>query len=120
MNTDADVASNRRMTARLRINLKPKKGPRHVYASPEYGAPPMPVCAMMRVNPFIARADSVECRDCAVRVPRQAPWDAYRLRGTERFIGYALRIVNNMALVIGYGDSEPEAVWDIKTRKRLK
>lgn len=120
MNTDADAGSTpKKVTTRLRINLKPKKGPKHIFVSPEYGAPPMPVCRQMTVRSLV-RGRSVECKECASRVRMIKPWDAYRLRDTEHFMNMYLRRESGMVLALWYGDAEPEAVWDVKSLKRLK
>ena len=92
----------------------------HTYLPVDYQGPAIPLCQHVEVRHYVTRNEAVKCAECNRRSRRLAPWDAARFRSTERFMGTYFRFESGMVLLLWYGEPEPEMVWDLKTRRRLK
>ena len=97
-----------------------RKRPEHWYFCPEYGAPAVRACELMEVPKHFMRRAAVTCKECNARVRRLPPWEVYWHADSERRWNGGLYRVDRVMMFRYYSKDEPDAAWDIKTRRRLK
>lgn len=97
-----------------------RKRHEHEYVSPEYGAPVVRACELMNTSEKFLRYEAVACKECNARVRRVLPWEAYWFRDSDRRRNGSMRREGRVMMFLYYGKDEPDAAWDIKTRRRIK